>query len=204
MSPKRKLILLITPSWVSVLIGLVLTIVMVVTSSILFAEHSGRFGTFNLSQYVSTTGITSLGTLIKTFFSSLRFNSILTILFWVIIGFITYNIVYLFKGSVDESVTFFQRFHYVHAHPASIRRQLALRITLLFIALLFWIVFALLFSWEILPMIIGLINHSIGEGGSPAFVVLGFVIALLTTHVATILMRFTLLKVRVSGSGDIE
>jgi len=199
MSPKRKLALLFSPSSTSILIGIVISIIMVTVSSISFAQHNGRFGSFNLGEYISATGITTLGTLVVSFFSSLKFNTLFSILFWVLVGFITYNVVYLFRSSVNESVTFVQEFHYVHAKPAYMRRQVAIRILLLFLALILWVTFALAFSWVVMPFVLSLINKSITDGQSPVYVALGFGISLLVTHIAAILLRFTLLKVRVSG-----
>lgn len=200
MSPKRKLILLLTPSAMSLLLGISISIVMMVVSSLAFAQHNGRFGNFNLSTYVTSTGITTTGSLIKSFFSNLKFNTLFSILFWVLVGFITYNVVYVFRSSVDESVTFVQRFHYVHARPSYMRRQVALRIALLLVALVLWIAFALLFSWVILPSVLNLVNKTITNRQSGFYLILGFIIILLVTHLAAILMRFTLLKVRVSGA----
>jgi hypothetical protein len=202
MSPKHKLSLLFTPSWISLLIGIILSVATVGTTSFLLAQHSGRLGNFNIGDYVSATGINTVGTLIKSFFSSLRFNTFFSILFWVLIGFITYNVVYLFRGSVDESVTFFQTLHYVHAKPSSMRRRLALRITLLIISMGFWVFFAFVFSWDLLPMILSLVNRSITEGGSPIYVILAFLLSLFVTHIAAILLRFTLLKARISSTGE--
>ena len=202
MSLKHKLALLFTPSATSLLFGIPVSLIIIATSCVLFAQNSGRFGNFNLSEYVSVTGITSTSSLTRSFFSSIRFNTLFSILFWVLIGFITYNVVYVFRSSVDESVSFIQRFHYVHAQPAYMRRQLVIRVILLCFALILWIMFALLFSWLILPAVLGMVSRSIVLGGSPAYVALGFIITLLMTHLAAVLLRFTLLKVRVSGADN--
>jgi hypothetical protein len=199
---KRKLLLLFIPSWLSLTFGIVLSLAFVGITSFTLAEHSGRLGGFKLGTYLLTTNLDDYGNLLRTFVSSIHFTSVLFILFWIFIGFITYNIVFVLKGSMDESVGFLHELKYVNAKPGTMEVHVLIRFTLLIIAIILWVLFALSFSWLALPRMLNLINHSITYSKSPANVLYSFILFLVITHLAVILLRFTMLRARLSSSGE--
>lgn len=198
----RKLLLLITPSWLSLSCGIILAFVFAGLTSLSLADHSGRLGGVRLSAYLQSTSLSNTGSLIGSFLSDIRFTSVFFVIFWIIIGFIAYNIIFVLKGSVDESVGFIQELHYINAKSTSMRVRVIVRFLLLVAAIILWIIFALVFSWVLLPDMLSLINTSVTGGSSPINVIYSFLIFLATTHVAVIILRFTLLRARLSHEGN--
>lgn len=172
-------------------------------ASFALAQHNGRLGGFSFSAYLSSAELVNFGTQARSLISSIHFTSAFFILFWVIVGFITYNIIFVLKGSVDESVGFMHQLKYVNAQPALMRKQTFLRFLLLFIAIALWVMFALAFSWALLPAALSLISRSIVTGHSPIYVVWGFLVFLGTTHISVLLLRFTLLKARITNDPNV-
>jgi ABC-type transport system involved in multi-copper enzyme maturation permease subunit len=199
MTSKRKLFLIFTPSSVSLATGILLALLYAAITSVVLAQNSGRFVGFSIKSYLEVSHLSSLGSLLRSFFSSFKLNGILSIVFWVLIGFITYNVLFLLRGSVDESVSFWKRLHYIHAKPALLSKKLVARLFLLIFSLSIWVMFALLFSWFLLPIALNDVSKTITDGRSVLWVLLGSLIILGSSHVAVILLRFTLLRARISG-----
>lgn len=201
MTLKHKLYLFITPSWLSFIVGIIISLSFIGVSSYLFAEHSGRFGNFELGNYLQSSSVAQLGKLSINFLSSIRITSILFVVFWVILGFIIYNVIFALKSSVDESVGFLQELTYVNARPGIMSVQVIARFLFLLLALILWVVYALGFSWLVLPNSLNYISRSIIGSKSPAYMLLGFLLVLVSTQVAAIILRFTFLRARISSNG---
>jgi hypothetical protein len=201
---KQKLYLLITPSGVSIFVGVVMSLIFTGAAAYLLAENSGRLGSFSINSYIVTIGLDQFFSSAWNMLDSLQINHVIFIAFWAIIGFICYTVLFLFKESFDESVGFWQRLHYVHASQDSTFSQLFARFIMLAVALFGWVLFSLVFAWYVLPGSLSLINDTIVEQKNAVYTVLSFLVMLLTNHVAVILLRFTLLRVRVTGGGTIE
>lgn len=199
MTFKRKLILLISPSWMSITCGAILSFMFIGLTSFIFAQHSGLFGSFTPWTYVQSTSLPNFFNMLRSSINDVRLTSVFFIVFWILIGFIAYNIIIALKGSVDESVGFMMQLRYVNAKPKLMGVHAIIRYILLLLAIMLWVLFALIFSWMILPLVLNLINKTFTKSGSPLYIILSFLLFLVTAHVAAMILRFTFLRARLTS-----
>lgn len=198
------------PSAVSAVVMILLPLVMMAgqyfMSTDRFTLLSYLFGA-NTSGDLIQTADTSFAAFSDTVFGNPVLNRILFFCFWMLIGLVIYLILSLLIKSYHEIDDVVHEWRYVHVVRESLAESLltrsALRLALIITAVLYGIILVRF----VLPLtklftIIG--GNSLPTASAFAYIVMSFLILVLSTHVVIVLVRAIALRVRLLGTAEPE
>jgi hypothetical protein len=193
----RSLFVLFSPTWFSVISGIFIAAIYVGSASIFFGLRSGHFRKHNIYNFMSKldakTSLRELSQLI----SSLTSKPLLLTTLLMLVTFIACSVMFVIRNSNYHQLTFFRSHRYIHPNLVAPSNDFLFRVLLFSVSLTLLLLFTFVFSWQILPITLGLINRSITQGENPVYVGLAYAILLSYTHIGVILLRLTLYKNRV-------
>lgn len=206
MNQSRFTRLLIMPSSTSLLTASGVALVILLISGFSYATNNNLFYEYlygsNSSAMLIETSRSSIAVFNETVFGNTVLNKFLFFIFWMVIGLI----VYVFVSGVGAGVTTAEQAvnesKFVHAQKLRMGSELGLRVVLHIIGAGLLFVFTYLFIKILFPFGVLCARIVAGDLKNPTswlYALLGFVVLAASMHLATILIRFLLLRPRIFG-----
>ena len=195
---------LLLPSWLSGLAA-VATGVLAAGTAVLLRNGSDSVqqGLLGLRHaYIYSSVGASVRTATHSFAQNEYLNDVLTVLLWGAAGLVVYAILQGILNEVGKAKSLLRELHYVHADRRGIVRNIALRATIRLLALAGW---WLLFRYLILGVVPYTVAVAHTSGQHPADVggwvrtVAAVIGCMLGVHVSVVLLRLSVLRVRLFG-----
>ena len=195
---KQLFTLLFIPSWLSLVVCLLLSILISVGSMIIDSYKSSTFKV-DFTTYASTSHFTFHISNSK-FFSNPIISNLPLIAFWTVVGFIVYLFAINVFRAIGSTAELKDELNYVNANQHDLLWSAAEQLIVHVLVLVVGIVYLLIFVHEILPYAINLALVGSGEAGillRAIYVILSIFILAVAMHVIVVLVRLFLLRPRI-------
>jgi hypothetical protein len=198
----RLLKLLLTPSWLSGLVAVVIGLTVSVGVTVAFEAHNSQLQQqlVTWEQTLPQPVLTTPGQAVPQNNSPTAQNSWTLLLLWSLVGLLVYGLVTTIAHSIARAEGFRESLKYVHANPPTMLAATVEHLLLRVIAAVTLVGFATAFLKQIIPYGIAAAQASAGDILSldgALYVLLSFGLIAVSLHFMTILLRLALGRVRV-------
>jgi hypothetical protein len=173
-----------------------------ITDSTLFYEY--LFGSSSSTTLIESSRST-VNTIIDTIFGNSILNKILFFAFWMVVGLVVYIIINGLGAGVSSAEATLEETQYVHAQRLKMSSEFAAKLILRLIALGLLVIFGVVFFKFLLPFAVlnaRIVAGNAGQASNWIYGLLGFVVLCASFYIATVLIRFLLLKPRIFGGTE--
>lgn len=206
----RFIRLALQPSLFSGIITVLLSSIILGVATLSYANGSGIVYEFLFGENSSTELIqTSRGTfaaISNTVFGNPTLNKLLYFVFWMLVGLLTYILLYSLIRGASTTMEDVEETNYVNVTRGETLRIFITHSVLHIAIVLCWFVYTLFFIKIFLPF--SILSGRIGLTMLPGiqgwlYGLLGLIVLIGSLHIHVVLLRFSLLKVRAFGGEDL-
>ena len=198
--------LLLKPSWLSGLLSLVISLAIVIGAVALLHYNGSSWQLLVTAQQAPPTMV---GTNSTTFEGEVNDNVLVSslplLVFWGGVGIIVYSFIIAVGDAFRNVLELKEEMHYVHANRHFLLRQALFHLVLRVIFLVIWMLYVSYTLHFLLPYVIALAYAGSGGFGllfNCIYLVGAVVIAAISLHLHTVLLRLLFLKPRMFGQGS--
>lgn len=211
MLKNRKLFVILTPSWLSLIIGFLLSVGIMTAVGVSYAAGKGSiysylFGPGSSSDLIDSSKST-LSALNDTILGNATLNKVLYFAFWMVVGLLVYIILYSLMRGTGAASEELKEASYANIKRERILQDYAIKSVVRLAALFGLIVFGILFIKVLLPYSSLATKNASGELLSIAgiaYLLVSFMILMVSSHIMLVLVRFMTLRVRMFNQQEIE
>jgi hypothetical protein len=202
----RRLIALLTPSWLSGLVVITAGLVVVIGTVIVFSIHTSTLGKELLSYLNKPSSqpvLTLPGQMPLSSNSDSLQNTWPLIAFWALIGLVTYFVVESVFKVLNSAVEFYNELSFVHLDRQKLLKSTLQILIIRLTVILIWFIFANFFFKQIVPLSLSqahdcFLNIRNYHGALDALAAFSVVVASL--HLQVIFLRFSFGRPRLFSS----
>lgn len=211
MFKNRKLLVILTPSSLSLFISIFLSIGAMVAIGVSYSAGKGSiynylFGTGSSADLINSSKST-LSALNDTILGNATLNKVLYFAFWMVVGLVVYIILYAVLRGGGAAGEELKEASYANIKREHILQDYAIKSIVRLAAVFGLIVFNILFIKVFLPYVSlatkSATNQLISLQGV-AYCLVSFLVLIVSCHIEVVLFRFIALKVRLMGQEEIK
>lgn len=195
---------LLKPSWLSGLVVVVASLA-IVFGSVAYLHYSGSSWQLLLSNQQQHEVESNSVALEQEVTGNVLVSNLPLLVFWAGVGMIVYSFIIALGDIFRNVVELKEEMHYVHANRKSLLGQAILHLVLRAIFLTIWVIYVQYSIHILLPYVIALAYAGSGDIGliyNMTYLAGAVVIAAISLHLHTVLLRLLLLKPRLFGQAD--
>lgn len=197
----NELGVLLKPSWLSGLIAVVVSLVIVV-GTVAMIHYNGSSWQLLLSHQQHHTVESNSVAFEQQVTKNVFVSNLPLLVFWAGVGMIVYSFIIALSDVFRNVLELKEEMHYVHANRKRLLRQAVLHLVLRATFLAVWVACVHYTIHVLLPYIIALAYAGSGDIGwlyNSTYLVGALIISAISLHLHTVLLRLVLLKPRLFG-----